>query len=92
MRRPASRTALQAMRPFSVIAALTEPDAVSSPRTAQDEAMVAPARRAATAMAGTANCGSAHPSVCVKSAPAQRRDEPGRRRSTSAEFNSRELT
>ena len=40
--------------------------------------IVAPARRADSAIAGAASCGSALPSVGVNKAPGQRRVEPGR--------------
>ncbi len=62
---PASTTDWQAIRPFSVTTAATRPAAVSMPRTAQPVTIAAPWRRAASAIAGAAFCGSARPSLGV---------------------------
>ncbi len=59
---PASTTASQAMRPFSVTTPDTRPAWVSMPRTAHSVRIVAPASRAASAIAGAAWEGSARPS------------------------------
>ena len=62
---PASTTLAQAIRPFSVTTAATRPPAVSMPRTAHRVRIDAPLRRAASAIAGAARCGSALPSLAV---------------------------
>jgi hypothetical protein len=80
----ANTTEPQAIGPLSVITLTTRPAAVSMPRTAQPVRMLAPWRRAARAIAGAAICGSALPSLAVKSAPAYSFAMPGKSRAISA--------
>jgi hypothetical protein len=80
------------MRPFSVMPALNIPPVVSRPRTAHDVKMLAPRRRAASAIAGAAIEGSAIPSCGATKPPNQRRVEAGSSFATSSEPSSRALT
>src|SRR5262249_30200930 len=66
--------------------------AMSSARTAHCSTILAPCLRAWTAMAGTAFCGSARPSLWVSRAPAKRRVIPGSIFPSSSEVRSREVT
>jgi hypothetical protein len=71
---PAARiTAWQEMGPRSVSTCETLPASVSSERAAQPSRIVAPARSAARASAGTARVGSARASLGVNRAPLKRR-------------------
>ena len=59
------------------------------PRTAHRVTIAAPLRRAASAIAGAARCGSALPSLAVNRPPAQSPVSPGISSTASARVNSR---
>jgi hypothetical protein len=89
---PASTTASQAICPFSVTTPETRPPCVSMPRTAHSVSTVAPAARAASAIAGAACEGSARPSLGVCIAAMKFPDAPGRSVSMSAPRSRRAST